>query len=271
LAARGDADPPLRLDDIAQGVTARRVALVGPVLPFRGGIAQHTTFLRRALSQETRLLTISFTRQYPSLIFPGRNDRDSALDGYQEQEVHYLLDSLNPLTWRDTVRRILEFGADTVVLPWWTVYWTLCFGYIARSLRQRGVQVLFLCHNSLDHEAASWKARLTRLALSQGDGFIVHTAQDRLRLAHSFPEAPVKVSPHPIYQQFPRASPVPPKRGRLDLLFFGFVRPYKGLNLLIEALAKTDDGVFLTIAGEFWGGLDETVALIQGHGLTLNP
>jgi glycosyltransferase involved in cell wall biosynthesis len=224
--------------------------------------------LHRALSETTDHLTISFSRQYPALIFPGESDRDQAYKGYKESDVEYLIDSLNPLTWRQTVRRILDFNAEIVILPWWTVYWAFCFGYLVRSLRRHGMEVIFLCHNVVEHESAGWKSRLTRWVLSQGSRFVVHTREDKANLQQLIPDAEIKVHAHPIYDQFPAPKNEWPKRGALELLYYGFVRPYKGLDLLIEAMAQTADDVYLTIAGEFWDGEKQIRKRIKALGLS---
>jgi len=245
-----------------------RVALIGPVLPFRGGIAQHTTMLHRALPELADHRTISFTRQYPALIFPGESDRDPAYEGHQEVGVEYLIDSLNPLSWRKAVQRILAFDADIAVLPWWTVYWAPCFGYIARALRRKGLNVVFFCHNVVEHETAVWKVRLTKWVLSQGNRFVAHTKEDAANLHQLIPDADVSVHAHPIYDQFPEPKGELPARDDLELLFYGFVRPYKGLDLLIEAMAKTQDSTWLTIAGEFWEGEEQARVRIEELGLS---
>jgi len=247
---------------------SKRIALIGPVLPFRGGIAQHTTMLHRALPELSRHLTISFTRQYPTLIFPGESDRDPDYEGYREPGVEYLIDSLNPLSWRRTVQHILAFNADIAVLPWWTAYWAPCFGYIARALRSKGLTVVFFCHNVLEHEPARWKTSLTKWVLSQGSRFVVHTREDAANLRSLVTDAVVSVHPHPIYDQFPEPTGNLSRRGDLELLFYGFVRPYKGLDLLIEAMAKTPEHVYLTVAGEFWDGEEQMRHRIEELGLT---
>jgi glycosyltransferase involved in cell wall biosynthesis len=236
----------------------RRVALIGPVLPFRGGIAQHTTMLHREIQKQSDLLTISFSRQYPAWLFPGASDRDPEYAKHQEAGVDYLLDSLNPLTWRAAVKRIISFGAQTVIIPWWTVFWTPCFGYIAQALRRRGTEVVFFCHNVIEHESAWWKQRATKHVLRQGSRFVVHTKVDAENLTRLLPTANVAVQAHPIYDQFPMAINTLPKRVGLELLFYGFVRPYKGLSTLIEAMEilKSED-VILTVAGEFWEGAQQ--------------
>lgn len=247
---------------------ARRLTVIGPVLPFRGGIAQSTTMLTRALHELCDLQVLSFSRQYPKLLFPGASDRDPALEGYVEPGVDYAIDSMNPLSWRRAVAAIAAHGSEAVVIPWWTWFWTPSFGYIARTLRKRGIRVVFVCHNVAEHEGAWWKRALTRAVLRQGTSFVVHSREDEAGLLELIPGAAVMVRPHPILEHFPEPKGTLPRRAGLELLFFGFVRPYKGLDVLLAAmrLLKGED-VFLTVAGEFWRGLDETRAAIESAGI----
>lgn len=256
------------IDKRSASLAPCKLALVGPVLPYRGGIAQHTTMLHRALPRIAEHVTVSFTRQYPSVLFPGQSDRDPAYDDREEPGVEYLIDSLNPLTWQKAVRRIQSFGAQVVVLPWWGVYWAFCFRYIVNALRRAGVTVVFFCHNVVEHESAAWKASLTKWVLGRGSRFVVHTREDEANLRALIPGASVMVHAHPIYDQFPQPTGELKPRGDLELLFFGFVRPYKGLHLLVEAMAKTRDGVYLTIAGEFWGGEEKVRSRLAELGLS---
>ncbi len=230
-----------------------RIGLLGPILPYRGGIAQHTTMLHRELRKQCDLLTISFKRQYPGWLYPGKSDLDPGYSGYSEPGVLYTLDSLSPLSWFKTAKLFVKYNPRVVVIPWWTVFWVPCFGFIAKYLRRKGVQVLFFCHNVIEHESANWKTSLTKWVLSQGSFFIVHTKEDASNLKKLISNAKIIIHPHPIYEQFPAPKGVLARRARLELLFFGFVRPYKGLDILIEAmhLLKEED-IFLTIAGEWW-------------------
>lgn len=247
---------------------ALRIVLIGPVVPFRGGIAQHTTMVHRALAEGADLLTLSFSRQYPRVLFPGESDREPGMEGHKEPGVGYIVDSVNPLTWRRAVKRAVAFGPAAVVIPWWTVFWAPCFGWMARRLAKAGVPVVFLCHNVVEHESAGWKARLARGVLAQGSGFVVHTREDEANLKAFLPNARVARHHHPVYEQFPDAKGTLPRRAALELLFFGFVRPYKGLDVLVEAMGQlAGRDIKLTIAGEFWEGDSATRQRVEELGI----
>jgi glycosyltransferase involved in cell wall biosynthesis len=231
----------------------KRVGLLGPVVPFRGGIAQHATMLHRSLSRRCHLLTFSFVRQYPRWLYPGKSDLDPEYEGYSEPNVNYCLDSLNPRSWMKTSKMITEFSPMAVIVPWWSVFWTPCFGAITRSLRRKNIKILFICHNVIEHEASPWKALLTQRVLSYGTSFLVHTTEDAENLATIFPNATIGIHPLPLFTHFPSARGILARRARLELLFFGFIRPYKGLDVLIDAIhLLKDENIFLTVAGEWW-------------------
>jgi len=230
------------------------IGLVGPVLPFRGGIAQHTTMLHRSLRSKADLCTISFKRQYPRYLYPGKSDRDPEYQGYSEPGVMYVLDSLNPVTWTKACRVLLARSPRLIIIVWCTFFGAPYLGFMARYFRKRGIQVMFLCHNVIDHESSFWKVALSRMALAQGSAFLVHSDCEKARLIQLLPGAQVTVHPHPVYNQFPSAKKKLPHRGRLELLFFGFVRHYKGLDILLGAMRYLEkEDIFLTIAGEWWG------------------
>jgi glycosyltransferase involved in cell wall biosynthesis len=242
--------------------------LIGPVLPFRGGIAQYTTQLHRALAAQADLLTLSFKRQYPAWLFPGASDRDPQYAGRREPGVDYLIDPYDPHSWLRAVAHLRAWGVTQVIIPWWTAYWGPCFGVIARRLRNSGIHVTFLCHNVQDHEDTWLNARVADFALRGGDDYLVHCERQRGRLLGLYGCVPVRVHPHPIYTQFPSAQATLPRRAGLELLSYGFVRPYKGVDILIDALAELrDQDVFLTIAGEVWGGRTDLEAAVRAAGV----
>lgn len=237
----------------ASMANVRRIGLIGPLLPYRGGISQHTTMLHRTLRSRCDLLTVSFRRQYPRVLYPGKGEIEDGYNAYCEPGVTYSLDSLNPFSWTQAVQKMARFAPVAVIIPWWTVFWAPCFGFIASTLKRRNIKIIFLCHNVLDHETAAWKALLTQWVLTKGTAFLVHTRADAAILRRIFPDAKATVSPHPVYDQFPDARGLLARRASLELLFFGFIRPYKGLDILINAmLLLNEEDIFLTIAGEWW-------------------
>lgn len=246
----------------------RRAVLVGPLPPFRGGIAQHTTMLFHALRTQTDLRAISFARQYPAWLFPGESDTEPGQFRIADPNCEYIVDPLNPVTWRKALKRIREHQADLVIIPWWTVFWAPCFWYLARGCHAHGLEVRFFCHNLVDHESAGWKTFLTRRVLNQGQSYVVQASSEADRLRDLIPGARVLVHPHPLYDQFPEPTRQLRRRANKELLFYGFVRPYKGLDVLIEALARVrDKDIYLTVVGEFWSGLAEIRSLITKHSL----
>jgi glycosyltransferase involved in cell wall biosynthesis len=214
--------------------------------------------LAHALSQHSDLLVVSFTRQYPRWLFPGESDREEGVSAGLGSRCQFVLDSLDPRTWRRTANIVVEHLPDAVIIPWWTIFWAPCFRYLARSISSQGIPVHFFCHNVVDHEASGWKKALTGWVLRSGNGFFVQSSAEERRLRALVARGPVTVHGHPVFGQFPSAPGPRERRAALELLFFGFVRPYKGLDVLLHALARLEDADFmLTVAGEFWGGLDD--------------
>jgi glycosyltransferase involved in cell wall biosynthesis len=257
-----------------------RLAVVGPVYPFRGGIAHYTTLLTTTLTElEHTVLLVSFRRQYPRWLFPGASDRDPSRAPLTMPIAQYWLDSLNPFTWLATFWRIRRFRPQRLVLQWWTSFWAPVWLTLAwlNWLFLR-VPLVMICHNVLPHDARPWTRWITWLVLHQADQFIVQSEQEaqRLRslLARSDQQLDVQVVPHPVYDMFAdqRQSRAEARRSLglpVDvpvLLFFGIVRPYKGLRDLICALPQVvqqHPDLRLLIAGEFWEPLREYQDLIE--------
>ncbi|HVI57323.1 MAG TPA: glycosyltransferase [Luteimonas sp.] len=234
------------------------IGLVGPVWPYRGGIAQYTTRLKQALEAACELRTVSFRKQYPKWLYPGTSDIEPASGGRRETGVDYALTPWSPWTWWRTSGRLADSGCGHVIIAWWTLFWAPALAAIAWLLRRRGVQVVFLCHNLADHDARGLKSRLARWMLGQADGYITHSVDQAATLSSMQPGKPVLQRLHPIYDRFPAARTRLPARGRLDVLFFGFIRPYKGLKILLDAVESMQDpDLYLSVVGESWGATPE--------------
>ncbi len=169
------------------------------------------------------------------------------------------LDSVNPWSWWTTARRIRRFAPDLVLFSWWHPFFAPSFGSVARL--SGSVPRCYLCHNVLPHEASLVDRLLLRYAFSSGDRFITHSSEDRKLLESLRPGARVLESPHPTYEAFatdtgPARDEARQELGLGDkrvLLFFGFVRRYKGLDVLLDAAARLDpERYHLLVVGEFY-------------------
>ncbi len=262
-----------------------KFALLGPTYPFRGGIAHTTTLFYHKLSQSYEVVFFSFLRQYPKILFPGKTDRDPSRKAI-DAPCHYTLDSINPVTWLQTARKITRTGARWLILPWWVPFWALPFFVVTALVRRQGMKILYLCHNIAPHEASIADRLLTRLALSQGDAFIVQSPRDKTLLEALFPRRQVHHSPIFSVFEIPDLDLMPKETARRKLgipnnqpvlLFFGFVRRYKGLHFLIEAVAELHQTgthkPHLLIVGEFWKDkatyLDRIDRLGIAHAVTI--
>lgn len=260
-----------------------RIVLVGPVYPYRGGIAHYTTMLYRALTDMGHnVLLISFKRQYPRWFFPGKSDRDPSRDALKVEGARFVLDLFSPLSWFRTIRAIARFQPDRLVLQWWTPYWAPIWQMIGLVNKLRlNIPLIYICHNVLPHEGRRLDAMIARTTLRWADAFVVHSPDQGQQLLSMLPDALVTVRSHPVYDMFV-CSRVPAKseaRRRLGLspatdllvlLFFGIVRPYKGLDVLLKAmpLIKAElRNVVLLVAGEFWEDPEKYFALVQQSGL----
>lgn len=241
-------------------IEAMRICLVGPTYPYRGGIAHYTTLLARHLAAdfEHEHLLISFKRQYPRWLYKGASDRDTSRLPLRT-EAEYLLDPLNPLSWRRTSGRIAAWQPDIVVMFWWVPFWAPVWSILARAIKRLrpAPRLVYICHNALPHEASRFDRLAMRAALSPADGLLAHAESDAAELRRLFPRKPVAVSPLPTFADVggsPAELPLALPTGRPLLLFCGFVRPYKGLDVLLEALPTVlaQQPVHLLVAGEFW-------------------
>ncbi|WP_162457001.1 glycosyltransferase family 4 protein [Pseudoxanthomonas kalamensis] len=241
-----------------------KLALVGPIKPYRGGISQYTTQLAHALRNSCALTLISFKRQYPNWIYPGKSDLEPGQEDQKDQQANYCLDIFSPVSWLRAADRIAMDGCKVTIISWWTIVWAMPFALLAKRLSKQGISCVFLCHNLADHGASKLRAWLSWQVLALADGYIVHSEEQRKQLEYRWPDKPVLQRPHPIYGQFPEPTGILPKRGKLEILFFGFIRPYKGLEILISALDRLQDSeIHLTIAGESWSDPHELQSLCQ--------
>ena len=237
-----------------------RFALIGPFPPYRGGIAHFSEALRRGLGGRGHAVeAVTFSRQYPGLLFPGTTQYEP--DG-RPVGAERLLDTIGPRSWWKTARHVIEREPDAAVFQFWMPFLGPSYGVVARRLRKAGVPVLAVVHNALPHERRPGDRALARYFLRACDGFVVMSESVRRDLQNLGVEAPVRRVRHPVYEHFGEARPRAEARAALGLptdapvlLFFGFVRRYKGLHVLLDAmprvLARLPEAR-LVVAGEFY-------------------
>jgi glycosyltransferase involved in cell wall biosynthesis len=257
-----------------------RVAVVGPVHPYRGGIAHFTEMTVETLAERGHEVDpISFSRQYPELLFPGETQFEPESNAPEAvKDAPRLLDSINPVSWFRTGLHLRDVAPDVVVFQYWMPFFAPAYGVIARGLRRHyGIPSVAIVHNALPHERHVGDAMLSRFFLRACAGHVVMSdvvAADTRRLVG--PVAPIEQIEHPVYERFGDPVPTAEARAALDLpanapvcLFFGFVREYKGLHVLLEALPAIADrlpDVRLVIAGEPYDDAERYRQIIDRHG-----
>jgi glycosyltransferase involved in cell wall biosynthesis len=259
------------------------LTVIGPTHPFRGGIAHYTTLLVRSLRASHSVQFFSYSRQYPHWLYPGNTDLDPShsLLTYEAPSVKF--DALNPLAWIRLAREVRASNSRLVILQWSTVYWTPFYWLFLRSLgKRRQPKSVFICHNVMEHEPNRIKSALSRRVLNCADFFITHSQWDRDNLKRWLGPSragAIRVCPHPAYEHLsqPVLSKAEAKTGlgihaERVVLFFGFIRDYKGLRYLIESLpqVRTKLDVHLLIAGEVWGDATSYHELISRLGISAN-
>jgi glycosyltransferase involved in cell wall biosynthesis len=244
-----------------------RITLVGPAYPLRGGIAHHVYWLKRELSSRNHeVQVISFRSLYPRLLFPGTTVFDASrlkLDAGGAA----ILDSLNPLTWLKAARAIKSFAPDAVVIQWWNPFFAPSMGTLARLLKRARLRCIMECHNVLPHERRAIDAPLLKYALSPADYLITHSTGDKKDAMEIAPGKAVEVAPLPTIEDFSGGASA--RRDGRTILFFGIVRKYKGLDVLLRAMprALSEVDCRLIVVGEFYEPVEKYNRLIGELGL----
>lgn len=253
----------------------KKIIMIGPVYPYKGGISHYTGLMCRELAKRHDVEMISYKMQYPKFLFH-KEQRDYSNDSFKIEGVKYLLHTANPFNIIRTARYIRRKKPDLVIIQWWHPYFAPCYFLLTRFMGRQNV--VFVCHNVFPHERFPLDKLLTGLALNNGSHFIVHAAEEAKELTKIQPNPDYVVTPHPTYHAFCFEGMSRERaRERLHigeeeriLLFFGYVREYKGLKYLLRAMpeiSREDEKVKLWVVGEFGSDKEDYLKLIRELGI----
>lgn len=240
-----------------------RIVTIGPAYPFRGGISQYGTLLIQELEKRYELESISFRMMYPKFLYPGKNQKDFTANYNFKTNIRYILNSVNPISYGKTAKYINRFHPDLVIIHWWHPFFAFADIAILKLLK-KDIKVCICCNNVLPHDKIPFSKFLTKQVLKQGDMFIVHSKEEERQLFRLLKHKRRHIRiPCPDISTFVKSG-MSKKTAREKLklkesdqviLFFGFVRKYKGLHHLfhiMEDLSEKMPDIKLLVVGDFY-------------------
>ena len=246
-----------------------KIAVLSCFYPYRGGISQFNACLYEELSKNHIVKAFNFKRQYPEFLFPGKTQYVTADDEAVPVESESLLDTANPFSYVSTYKAIRDWKPDVLIVRYWMSYFAPSLGFITRRMK-RHCKVISIIDNVIPHEPRFFDTPLTRYFLTGSTGSVTlceAVARDLLRIK---PGAEHKVIPHPLYSHFgaKRTRDEAERRlglipGMKNILFFGLIREYKGLDILLKAFEDLPEDYQLIIAGEPYGSFDRYARIMD--------
>lgn len=246
-----------------------KIAILSCFYPYRGGIAQFNANIFQELSTLHEVKAFNFSRQYPSILFPGKTQLVEEGDSAIKIPSISLLDTANPISYIKTSKIIREWNPDLLIMRYWMSWFAPSLGYVARHISSQ-TKVISILDNVIPHEERFFDKPFTKYFLGASDAFIVLSDAVGRDLQKFKPDANFISTPHPLYNHFGnkmerneacrKLGIAPNKR---NILFFGLIREYKGLDILLEAFSSLDDSYQLIIAGEPYGSFEKYEKLIE--------
>lgn len=253
-----------------------KISILSTFYPFRGGIAQFNALLYRELEKDHDVKAYTFKRQYPDLLFPGQTQYVTQNDKADKIPSCRVLDTINPFSYFSTVKRMKKDSPDLIITKYWMTFFAPSLGFVLGRFKNKAIRISIL-DNVIPHEKRFFDNVFNRYFLRRNDGFVVMSDKVLKDLLIYRPEAPFIRIDHPVYNQFGDRIDKKDAAEKLGielkinskiLLFFGIIRDYKGLDLLIDALSLLDDSYQLIIAGEVYGSFDKYQDQIDRLGLS---
>lgn len=256
----------------------KRIVMIGPVYPFKGGISHYTGAMAKNLAKDFEVFTVSYKMQYPKILFKSEQ-KDFDNDTLKIHDTKYLINTANPFNWINSAKKIKKLKPDYIIMQWWHPYFSPC--YTGLSMLTRKIPKIFVCHNVFPHERFPLDRFLTRTVLKKGKAYITHSAMDAEDLKSIVAAPNYETTVLPVHNSF-KMKNLTKSQARLDaeipenkkiLLFFGFVRDYKGLRHIINAMpeiVKFDSDIRLMIVGEFRSDKEHYLEQIKNLGVGNN-
>lgn len=252
----------------------KKLVLIGPVYPYKGGISHYTGLMYRELAKRYDVEMVSYKMQYPKFLFH-KEQKDYDNDSFKIADTKYMIHTANPVNIIRTARYIRQQRPELVVIQWWHPYFAPCYFLLTHFMGRQNIA--FVCHNVFPHERFPMDRFLTKLALKRGNHYVVHATQEASELEKIKKNPDYVVTPHPTYNAFRfEGMSKAQARERLNvgqdehvLLFFGYVREYKGLKYLLQAMPtilQRDEKARLLVVGEFGSDREDYLALIDESG-----
>lgn len=246
-----------------------RIAILSCFYPYRGGISQFNACLYGELSKSHTVKAFNFKRQYPDFLFPGKTQYVTEDDNAVPVESEALLDTANPFSYAATAKAIRKWKPDLLLMRYWMSYFAPSLGYVARHVN-RECKVVSILDNVIPHEPHFFDKPFTNYFLKPHDGYVVLCNAVRDDLLGFVPDARYLNTPHPLYSHFgtklgrtESECALNLEKGKKNILFFGLIRDYKGLDILLEAFSMLDSSYQLIIAGEPYGSFEKYRKLID--------
>lgn len=253
---------------------ALKIAFLSVFHPFRGGIAQFNNALFESLQEQAEVKAFNFTTQYPKVLFPGKTQYVDVADKPPSFSNQRVLSSINPLTFQKTIAAIDEYAPDVLITAYWMPFFGPSLGWISKKVG-KSIFKLSIVHNAIPHERKLGDKLLSNFYFKQQNAFAVLSETVKNDLKILAPTKPVFLRQHPLYAQFGEKQDRQKTKAQLGinsdqkvLLFFGFIRKYKGLDLLLQALPFLEPNVHLIIAGECYGDFEAYQNIISDNNLT---
>jgi glycosyltransferase involved in cell wall biosynthesis len=254
-----------------------KVFIIGPAYPLRGGLASFDELFCEALNKEGHQCEIiSYSLQYPNFLFPGSTQYHVNGTAPKNITIHTLINSVNPLSWFKTASFIKKQKPDFIIFRFWIPFMGPALGTIARLVKKQNIKVLAITDNVIPHEKRLGDKQLASYFIKGCDAFVTMSKAVMSDLEKFTNTSHKKYLLHPLYTAFGEKIPKQEARLKLNLkqddrviLFFGLIRKYKGLDLLIEAvsLLKANSHHKLLIAGEFYEDKQPYLDLISKYKL----